>query len=132
MMNPPNISCTVDISCCINPSEDKSKLEHALSNVIPNSVTKTSNSLLYVTIKDIYALEKIYETIHSRRTQRAYRRQLKINLIDDSTWFYLNRQAAFVNTIALCEDANESPLGPIKVTLTSKNIENLIEWLVSE
>ena len=65
-MNPPNISCTINVSCIINPSEDKSKLETALSNIIPDSVIKYSNSFLQTTMKNIYALEKIYETIHNK------------------------------------------------------------------
>ena len=132
MINPPNIPCKIDINCTLNPSEDKSKLEHMFSNIFPGHIPKTSNRSLYSTIKDIYALEKIYETIHSRKTQRAYRRQLKKNLLNDSTWFYLNKQAAFMNVIALCENADESPLGPIKIILTSNSIEDLIGWLVSE
>ena len=52
------------------------------------------------------------------------------NLHDDTTWFYLNKQAAFVEQIAICEESNESPLGPIKVTLTSSNIDAIIDWIV--
>jgi predicted RNA binding protein with dsRBD fold (UPF0201 family) len=50
----------------------------------------------------------------------------------DSTWFYLNKQAAFANVIALCDEADESSLGPITVVLHSKNIEDVIDWLVSD
>lgn len=130
-MNPPHVSCRIDINCKINPSEDKTKLEHALSNIFPNYAIKATNSSLQISTEDIFILEKLYETIHSRKTQRAYRRQLKTNLRDDSTWIYLNKQAAFMNTIALCEEPEESPLGPIKITLTSRNIEELIDWLIS-
>jgi len=31
----------------------------------------------------------------------------------------------------LCDEAEESPLGPIKIILTSKSIEQIIDWLVS-
>lgn len=132
MMNPPNTSCTIKVTCIVNPSEDKSKLEQALFNIIPNSIIKENNKSLQSISKDVFSLEKIFETIHSRRTQRAYRRQLRDNLSEDSTWFYLNKQAAFVNTIALCEESDESPLGPIKVTITSKNIDAITSWLISE
>jgi len=80
---------------------------------------------------NLEVLEKIFEVIHSRKTQRIYRRHLNNNLADDSTWFYLNKQAAFVNTIALCGEADESPLGPIKIILESDDIERVIEWLIS-
>jgi predicted RNA binding protein with dsRBD fold (UPF0201 family) len=78
------------------------------------------------------SLTKIYETMRSRKTKSAYRRHLMRNMTEDSTWFYLNRQAAFANAIALCDEADESPLGPIKVVLHSKNIEDVIDWLVSD
>ena len=51
------------------------------------------------------------------------------NLEDDRTWFFLNKQAAFVENIAICDEVEESPLGPIKVTLTSSNIDGIIDWL---
>jgi predicted RNA binding protein with dsRBD fold (UPF0201 family) len=54
------------------------------------------------------------------------------NMTNDSTWFYLNKQAAFANVITLCDEADESPLGPIKIVLHSKNIEDVIDWLVSD
>ena len=82
--------------------------------------------------KDLRSFEKIYETIHSKRSQKTYRRYLEKNLLDNSTWFYLNKQAAFVEKIAICEEAEESPLGPIKVILTSSNIDEVIDWIVLE
>ena len=69
--------------------------------------------------------------MHSRKSQNSYRRQLNHNLIDETTWFYLNKQAAFANVVALCSEAEESPMGPIKVIISSKNVENIIEWLIS-
>jgi len=42
----------------------------------------------------------------------------------------LNKQAALANTIVLCDEPEESPLGPIKIILTSKGIEQIIDWLV--
>jgi predicted RNA binding protein with dsRBD fold (UPF0201 family) len=57
---------------------------------------------------------------------------MRYNLEGDTTWFYLNKQAASVNVIALCEEAEESPLGPIKILLHSKNIDKVMEWLVPD
>ena len=45
--------------------------------------------------KDLHLLEKIYDVIHSNQSQKIYQRQLEKNLENDSTWFYLNKQAAF-------------------------------------
>ena len=127
----PNIACRIDAYCSIYPSENPQKVEQAVSNVLDGMDFKTNNDSLNVTSKNLESLSKIYETIHSRKSQKNYRRQLNQNLMGDSTWFYLNKQAAFSNVIALCSEAEESPLGPIKVILNSKNIDRVIEWLIS-
>ena len=79
---------------------------------------------------DLDSLEKIHETIQSMQSERIFRRTMEKNLSNNSTWFYLNKQAAFAEKIAICDEAEESPLGPIKVTLTSPDIEKVIERLI--
>ncbi len=127
----PNINCRIDAYCSIYPSENPQKVEQAISNVLDGMDFKTNTDSLNATSKNLESLSKIYEIIHSRKSQKNYRRQLNQNLMGDSTWFYLNKQAAFSNVIALCSEAEESPLGPIKIILNSKNIDRVIEWLIS-
>ena len=129
-MKTPNVSCKIDAYCSINPSEDPKKVEQAITNVLVDVDVKINKETLRATSTSLESLEKIYEAIHSHQSKNAYRRQLNQNLRDDSSWFYLNKQAAFVNTIALCSESDESPLGPIKIVLGSKNIDTIIEWLV--
>ena len=128
----PNISCKIEIISHVNPSENLKKVETAILNIFPNAKIKSDDFSVRSNTKDIHLLEKIYDVIHSNHLQKIYRRQLEKNLENDSTWFYLNKQAAFVGTAALCEEAEESPLGPIKVTLTSSNIDGIIDWLIFE
>lgn len=129
-MRSPNISCKIEILSSINPSEDPKKIETAILNIFPNAKIKIDGFSIMSNSKDLYLLEKIYDVIHSNQSQKIYQRQLEKNLDHDSTWFYLNKQAAFVGTITLCEEAEESPLGPIKVILTSSNIDRIIDWLI--
>ena len=75
---------------------------------------------------DISSLSNISQSIHTKNT---YHRILTKNTKENSTWFYLNKQAAFVNTVALCSESDESPLGPIKVVLETDDIENTIQTL---
>ena len=93
---------------------------------------KLTGDSLVANSNNYESLTKIYETMRSRKTKSAYRRHLMRNMTEDSTWFYLNKQAAFANVTVLCDEADESPLGPIKVVLHSTNIEDVIEWLVSD
>ena len=129
-MRSPNISCKIEIFSSINSSEDPKKIETAILNIFPNAKIKTDNFSIISNSKDLYLLEKIYDVIHSNQSQKIYQRQLEKNLENYSTWFYLNKQAAFVGSVALCEEAEESPLGPIKVILTSSSIDGIIDWLI--
>jgi predicted RNA binding protein with dsRBD fold (UPF0201 family) len=129
-MRSPNVSCKIEILSLINPSEDPKKIETAILNIFPDAKLKTDDISIVSNSKDLHLLEKIYNVIHSNQSQKIYQRQLEKNLDNDSTWFYLNKQAAFVGTITLCEEAEESPLGPIKVILTSSNIDRIIDWLI--
>ncbi len=131
-MNTPNIRCKISGYCPIFPSEDPKKVQMALENILPDSEILIENNSARITTKNLDSLKRIFETIHSRKTQRTYLRHMKKNLTDDSTWFYLNKQAAFANNVALCDEADESPLGPIKLILESNQIEQIMNWLTLE
>lgn len=131
-MKIPDFNCKINVYCTINQSEDQNKVEQAISNILPDIEIQIDNDSLTATSENLETLSNIFEVIHSRKIQRVYSRFLNNNLRNDSTWFYLNKQAAFSNVVALCDREEESPLGPIKIVLTSKNIEEVIDWLVSE
>ncbi|MFB5635275.1 MAG: RNA-binding domain-containing protein [Nitrosopumilus sp.] len=128
-MKIPNINCKIEMICPVNLSEDPEKVKQAISNIFPFSEIKNENFSIKAQSKELRSLEKIYETIFSTQSQKSYTRNLENNLEDDSTWFFLNKQAAFVEKVAICDEAEESPLGPIKVTLTSSNIDEIIDWI---
>ena len=127
-----DVDCKVSAYCIINTSEDINKVRTSLSNVLTDMDEKLTGDSLVANSNNYESLTKIYETMRSRKIKSVYRRHLMRNMAEDSTWFYLNKQAAFANVIVLCDEADESPLGPIKVILHSKNIEDVIDWLVSD
>jgi predicted RNA binding protein with dsRBD fold (UPF0201 family) len=129
-MDIPHFQCKILAHCKINPSEDPRKVEHAVSNILPRIEIKITNNHLEATSHNIETLSKIYETIHSRKSQNIYRRQIASNLDKQSSWFFLNKQAAFSNTVTICDEPAESPLGPIKVSIISDDIEEVIDWLL--
>ena len=122
-------SCKIQVYCQINPSEDPSKVKTAVLNIFPDLELSISDELLLGKSNDIGTLSNISESIHTKNTKNTYQRILKKNSDENSTWFYLNKQAAFVSTVALCSESNESPLGPIKVVLEGNDIENIIQSL---
>ena len=97
------------------------------SNLFPDLKIKIQENRLSGSSNDIELLSKVIKSIKNRQTVSVLSRIMKTNMAENSTWFYLNKQAAFVDVIALCNDADESALGPIKIVLNSNNIEEIIE-----
>ena len=127
-----DVDCKISVYCTINESENTNKVRTAVSNILTDMNEKITDNSFVANSDNYESLSKIYETMRSRRTKSAYSRHLMRNMTEDSTWFYLNKQAAFADVIALCDEEDQSPLGPIKVVLQSKNIEDVIDWLVSD
>ncbi len=131
-MKIPQVACKIEVYAAVNPSEDTEKVKSAVSNVMPDVDLEYKDGSIKGVSSSLESLEKIHETILKRKVNRVYRRQMRFNTKGDTTWFYLNKQAAFVDTIAICEEAEESPMGPIKVILHSRKIENVVDWLAPE
>ena len=127
-----DVDCKIFVHCTINESEDVNKVKTAVSNILTDMDETINDSSFVANSNNYESLTKIYETMRTKKTKTAYRRHLMRNMTEDSTWFYLNKQAAFANVIALCDEEDQSPLGPIEVVLHSKNIEDVIDWLVSD
>ena len=126
-----NQKTTIQIFCQINPSEDSEKVKLAVNNIFPDVELEISDTQIVGKTNNFSVLSQISKSIHEKNIKNTYQRILKNNNDGDSTWFYLNKQAAFVNTVALCSEANESSLGPIKVILRSNDIEQVIESITN-
>jgi len=127
----PQVDCKVEAFCEVNPSEDPKKIQQLISNVLDDIEFNIAENSIKASSAQIESLSKIHESIKNHSSGKVYWRFLNNNLEGNETWFYLNKQAALANSIAICEHANESPLGPIKIIIHSKNIEHVIEWLTS-
>jgi predicted RNA binding protein with dsRBD fold (UPF0201 family) len=68
------------------------------------------------------------DQIRSKSTLSVLKKILFSNQTMNTTWFLLNKQAAFSKVVALIEDEDESPLGPIKITIRNQNTEEIINW----
>ena len=126
-----NQKTTIQIFCQINPSEDPEKVKLAVNNIFPDMELEVSDTQIVGKTNNFSVLSPISKSIHEKNIKNTYQRILKNNNDGDSTWFYLNKQAAFVNSVALCSEANESSLGPIKVVLRSNDIEQIIESITN-
>ena len=126
-----NQKTTIQIFCKINPSEDPEKVKLAIINIFPDLTLEITDTDITGKTNNIQILSQISKTIRENNIKKTYQRILKNNSNGDSSWFYLNKQAAFVNTVALCGESNESSLGPIKVILRSNDIEQVINSITN-
>ena len=124
-------SLNVKVFCEINTSEESSKVNTAVRNIFPNLEISINRHQIIGKSSSIESLTNISESINIKNTKNILQRILKQNTDGHSTWFYLNKQAAFVNMVVLCNESDESPLGPIKVVIEANNIENIIQSLTS-
>jgi uncharacterized protein len=126
-----NQKMTIQIFCEINSSEDPEKVKIAVSNIFPDLTLEITDTDITGKSNNIQILSQISKSIHENNIKKTYQRILKNNSNSNTSWFYLNKQAAFVNTVALCNEANESSLGPIKVILRSNDIEQVIDSITN-
>ena len=126
-----NQKTTIQIFCEINPSEDPEKVKLAVNNIFPDLTLEITDTDITGKSNNVQILSQISKSIHENNIKKTYQRILKNNSNSDSSWFYLNKQAAFANTVALCSEANESSLGPIKVILRSNDIEQVIDSITN-
>ena len=113
------------------PSEDQDKVEAAVTNVFEG----TLHYQLFSIVSDSSNPDSLGPVREAIRTGaepwRVYRRNLEENTKGDGTWFYLNKQAAFAGRVAVCQEADESPLGPIKISIESADLDRIVGWLTA-
>ena len=113
------------------PSEDPKKVLDAMRSIlVGNAVLVTQSSrMIKLVSEEASSLEVLRNQFRDRHVRGAARKLLLSSLKGDSTSLMLNKQAATVGVVALCSSADQSPLGPIYVTINSKQIVTLIDWL---
>ncbi len=134
-MKNPNITSLIElkVEAAVNPSEHSQKVIDAIANVVMRCLPEVSyRSRVVGRAAGIDPLAIVYEQVRSRAAMGVLRRMLLDNRAGDSTWFLLNKQAATAGIAAVIEDEQESPLGPIRVTISCEELDALIDWLVPE
>ena len=132
-MRKPDISSPIElkVEAAVNPSEDPQKVIDAIERVIDRcSPEFRFGSRVVGRAAGTEPLSLLYEQVRSRSAMGVLRRMLLDNRAGDSTWFLLNKQAATAGIAAVIEHEQESPLGPIRVTLSCEELDSVVDWLV--
>ena len=122
----------VSAETIINPSEEPSKVIKCLINTINGGSPEINEegNLAMVKTEGLHALHHIRVGVKARFSAGVLRRLFEYNRSNNKTWFLLNKQAAYSGVIAIVESSVESSLGPIMVTITSRDLDRVLEWLV--
>jgi uncharacterized protein len=128
----PNFEVYVSAETIINPSEEPSRVIKCLINTINGGSPEINEegNLAMVKTEGIHALHHIRVGVKARFSAGVLRRLFEYNRSNNKTWFLLNKQAAYSGVIAIVESSVESSLGPIMVTITSRDLDRVLEWLV--
>src|SRR5919197_367212 len=127
--SPIPIQVELKIDVPLNPSESSEKVISAIDNIFDGCLAEVKyRSLIVAKCNGITFLATVYEQVRSRSAMGVLRRMLVDNRNSSTTWFLLNKQAAAVGIVVVIEDENESPLGPIRVTIVSHDLDKLIDW----
>jgi len=120
----------IKIEASVYPSECPEKVISAVTNVIDKcSADFRYGSRVVGRASGSESLSTIYEQVRSRASMGVLRRMLLDNKIADTTYFFLNKQAASAGIVVIIEDVKESPLGPIRVNIDCEELDMLICWL---
>ena len=134
-MRRPNITSRIDlkVEAIVNPSEYTQKVIDAIANLFTRCSPEVSfRSRVVGRAVGSDSLAMLYEQVRSRSAMGVLRRMLLDNRVGDSTSFLLNKQAATSGIAAVIEEEQESPLGPIRVTISCEELDALVDWLVPE
>lgn len=126
---PSTIQVVVRAETPLNPSEDSEKVNAALRNVMDNCYIDSKHGRIFGRSIESESLRTIYEHVRSKAALGVLRKALLNNRIADTTWFLLNKQAAAAGVVVIVENKEESPLGAIKVTIESDELDTVIEWI---
>lgn len=116
----------------MSPSEDPHKVLDALKRIFAGKPIPSKNGrMIRLISNESSSLSTLHDQLRDRHVRGAARRLLLTALEGNSTSLMLNRQAATVGVVALCSSPDQSPLGPIRVTIESRQVEAVIDWLTA-
>jgi predicted RNA binding protein with dsRBD fold (UPF0201 family) len=124
----------VHLETPVNPTEDPDKVSRAVRNLFPDARLNTvetdeRQSKLEATMTRLEDLEKIRSLLRQEVIRDAARKVLFQGLSGSAIVVHLNKQAAFAGKASFCDRYDESPLGPITLTITTDNPDQLVDWL---
>ncbi len=127
---------TIRIEVEVRPTEDEGKVKKALKNIFTlsdndiKSIDMGSNyKLLVVESKKLSILFRLYELLRQERILDTARSIMLSSRRGNMLTIKLHKQSAYAGHISFISYDEESPLGPITLTIVSDKLDEIIDWL---
>lgn len=117
----------VILSAEIHPSEDPQKVRQAVMNIVdPRDTPEISlqNDMVTV-IAGEFTLDRIVESAKDKNTVPTLLKLVNAGR-EGAHRLMFNRQAAHAGRIIMCDDPQESPLGPIYLSIDDEALKYII------
>ena len=136
-----NQSAQITISTPLYGTEDPVLVRKALSSIVdpvevelenPDSQTNTPIYQVIGKYNKIHILRPLYRQLRNQRIVQSARGILRRSIRNDRLMLFFHKQAAVSGYIHFCAVSDESPLGPIQLSIAHQNFEWFIDWLTPE
>ena len=111
----------------VRATEDQTKVEAAIKKIFPTLQLNRVGNYLIGESSDVRALDRLHQLLRLQAILDSARKVMRTGRRNDLVRFMLNKQVATVSKVSFTDD--ESPLGPIVVTIEASDIERLIDYL---
>lgn len=132
-MPQPEFQARVKVEATVSASEDPLKVARAVANVLgaQADAVELAGDSARLHSNDPRALTRVRDKLRDRHVRSAAKRQFLLSKSARTASVMFNRQAAASGVLALCGSPEESPLGPIYLTIESDRLDDAIDWLTS-
>ncbi len=111
----------------VRATEDKTKVEAAIKKIFPTLQLNFTDNYLVSESTDTRALDRLHQLLRLQGILDSARKVMRVSRRGNIVRFMLNKQVTTVSKVSFAGD--ESPLGPIVVTIEASDIERLIDYL---
>ena len=126
---------TVHVEAEINPTETEDKVKQAVENMFGPMKIETKQlrkeSFLKAEAIGEEALIKLRNLLQREHIRAAARTVLIHGTEKNALSFCLNKQVAYAGHVSFATEPNESPMGPIRVEIRTKDPRRIIEYLTA-
>ena len=111
----------------VRATEDKTKVEVAIKKIFPTLQLNFTDNYLVGESTDTRALDRLHQLLRLQGILDSARKVMRVSRRGNIVRFMLNKQVTTVSKVSFAGD--ESPLGPIVVTIEASDIERLIDYI---